>query len=123
MVRKKSPRSNDPYAKAKEIINKNETAITTILEQNSEPYLREQSNLYQSVTVDLGTKSLQFCQFIDESNGDRQSYACAANSNRQGMSINNSSAGRSIFDQVDNVRTVQSGDTGNDKNVNLFLSI
>ena len=47
MVRKKSPRSNDPYAKAKETINQNETAIKTILEQNSEPYLRVQSNLYK----------------------------------------------------------------------------
>ena len=47
MVRKKSPRSNDPYAKAKETINQNETAIKAILEQNSEPYLREQYNRYK----------------------------------------------------------------------------
>ena len=49
MVRKKSPRSNDPYAKAKETINQNETAIKAILEQNSEPYLREQSKLFRKL--------------------------------------------------------------------------
>ena len=48
MVRKKSPRSNDPYAKAKETINQNETAIKTVLEKNSEPYLREGSYYYIS---------------------------------------------------------------------------
>ena len=71
-----------------------------------------------NVPVDLGAQSFQFCQFIDESNGDRQSYVCVANSNRRVMSINNSSAGGSISDQVDNGRTVQSGDTGNNKDVN-----
>ena len=71
-----------------------------------------------NVPVDLGAQSFQFYQFIDESNGDRQSYACAANSNRRVMSINNSSAGGSISNQVDNGRTVQSGDTGNNKDVN-----
>ena len=41
-----------------------------------------------------------------------------SNSNRQGVSINNSSAGGSNINQVHNGRTVQSGDSGNDKNAN-----
>ena len=47
MVRKKSLRSKDPYTKAKEPINKNETSIKAIFDQNSEVYLRDQSNLYK----------------------------------------------------------------------------